>query len=531
MHLKRVRVPNFRVLKDVDITFEPDLVPRIYPLGSANGGGKSTLLQLIFTLLHCCGDENRISYLQNMLDGFDIEDDSGHRDLATINLIVDGQDLELKFFLSDQKYIDNNFEHDLTKDIDIPDLLSEGINNLSDEQAILLKSINDIILTQKQLDYLSTKYINNFEKLKSSAIGKTQFEFRLELLFQVITDELIPIIDSYINTCAKSNLLQKYKSEAEEYLGQITLINIESSSFKILKNEVKKAIDKAKVMVMQSYRDIVNLIKATLNTEFLYGDNEESRVFTISKKNKTTSLSEVSLICSFTIIDNIATDKSSLTTLIAEKVFLAAPATQVFHFLAKSDRLLLFRTRENRSDNINYSSKIDAAKSDLQGFFPYDTVSADFLIETLESAINHDIQQIAFTSNYGNSYPKLVAQLERAISNQKVNVDLKSGRITFTKTDARGNTIQLYPEDLSHGELKRLSLYVWLKYNNIEDAIVLMDEIEIALHPDWQYGMINDLQTWAPNNQYILATHSYEMCQALTPAHVKEIEPKLLKQK
>jgi ABC-type Mn2+/Zn2+ transport system ATPase subunit len=46
-HLKRVRVPNFRVLKDVDITFEPNLVPRIFPLGSANGGGKSTLLQLM----------------------------------------------------------------------------------------------------------------------------------------------------------------------------------------------------------------------------------------------------------------------------------------------------------------------------------------------------------------------------------------------------------------------------------------------------------------------------------------------------
>lgn len=29
MHLKRIRVPNFRVLKDVDISFEPDLVGSI----------------------------------------------------------------------------------------------------------------------------------------------------------------------------------------------------------------------------------------------------------------------------------------------------------------------------------------------------------------------------------------------------------------------------------------------------------------------------------------------------------------------
>ncbi|MGL6339419.1 MAG: AAA family ATPase, partial [Waterburya sp.] len=404
---------------------------------------------------------------------------------------------------------------------------------LSNEQSALLELTNEISFIQEDLNILSKKYSEYINYSKEStllAIKKTKFELIPELLFNFLKEELTPIINSYINTCAKFDLLQNYKNEANEYLSQIKLITIESTNLKILKYEVEKAIEKAKIMVAKSYNEMVNLTQATLNNEFTYKDNEKSRVFTISKKNKTTSLSEVSLICSFTIIDNIATDKSSLTTLIAEKVFLAAPATQVFHFLAKSDRLLLFRMRENRSDNINYSSKIDAAKSDLQGFFPYDTVSADFLIETLESAINNDIQQIASTSNYGNSYPKLVAQLERAISNQKVNVDLKSGRITFTKTDEQGNTIQLYPEDLSHGELKRLSLYVWLKYNNIENAIVLMDEVEIALHPDWQYGIINDLQTWAPNNQYILATHSYEMCQALTPAHVKEIEPKLLKQ-
>jgi predicted ATP-binding protein involved in virulence len=95
--------------------------------------------------------------------------------------------------------------------------------------------------------------------------------------------------------------------------------------------------------------------------------------------------------------------------------------------------------------------------------------------------------------------------------------------------DRDDEKIELQPEDLSHGELKRLSIYLWLKYRNIENAIVLMDEIEIAFHPDWQYQIISDLQHWAPSNQYILATHSYELCQALTPSHVKELEPKLIK--
>ncbi len=58
-----------------------------------------------------------------------------------------------------------------------------------------------------------------------------------------------------------------------------------------------------------------------------------------------------------------------------------------------------------------------------------------------------------------------------------------------------------------------------------------MDEIEIAFHPDWQYQIVRDLEQWSSTNQYILATHSYDLCQAVTPAHVKELEPKLIKPK
>jgi predicted ATPase len=114
------------------------------------------------------------------------------------------------------------------------------------------------------------------------------------------------------------------------------------------------------------------------------------------------------------------------------------------------------------------------------------------------------------------------------MGNKKINLNVDFSGVNF-KFDRDGENIELYPEDLSHGELKRLGIYMWIKSRNIENAIVLMDEVEIAFHPDWQYQIISDLQQWARSNQYILATHSYELCQALTPAHVKELEPKLLK--
>jgi ABC-type dipeptide/oligopeptide/nickel transport system ATPase subunit len=526
MHLKRVRVPNFRVLKDVDITFEPNLVPRIFPLGSANGGGKSTLLQLIFTLLHCCGDEKRIPYLQNMLDGFDIEDNSGYRDLATIDLVIDGRDLELKFFLSDRQYIDSNFDPDITKKIDMSDKVLNGIKGLPTELATLPTLIKEINSIFNQINAIS---------LPIPTVSTTESQKSLHLKqFEEVRGKLTKHANDFKIICAKHNLIKQEGGNLESYISRLKQKESTSTTSNIY-NDCQTIVNDFRQIVTRIHNTVATPIKRILATEFVSKNDSKYRAFTILTRGEKTDPLVASLACSFNVIDGILVDKSSIVKSITDNVFLAAPATQVFHFLPKRDRLLLFKTKENiqtSSDDSNYSSKINAAKSDLSGLFPYDTFSVDFLIDTLQEAIECDINNVTSTGDYGsNTYPKLVAELERTISTQKVNIDLKSGKITFVKTDNLGNMIQLYPEDLSHGELKRLSLYIWLKHHNIQNAIVLMDEVEIALHPDWQYAIINDLQTWAPNNQYILATHSYEMCQALTPTHVKEIEPKLLKQK
>ncbi|MEM6752489.1 MAG: AAA family ATPase, partial [Cyanobacteria bacterium P01_C01_bin.38] len=138
-------------------------------------------------------------------------------------------------------------------------------------------------------------------------------------------------------------------------------------------------------------------------------------------------------------------------------------------------------------------------------------------------------KQAIETGEYGNNYQKLVNDLNIILSNKKININPDLSGFTF-KLDIEGEDTELYPEDLSHGELKRLSIYAWIKYNIVEDSIVLIDEIENGFHPDWQYQIIKDIAEWAPENQYIIATHSYELCQAVTPAHVKELEPRLIKQ-
>ncbi|MEH2027061.1 hypothetical protein [Nostoc sp.] len=86
MKLFRVQVPDFRILKNVDITFEPEFIPSIFPLGSQNGGGKSTPLQLIFILLHCSTDSEKKEFVKNILSGFTINKNSNNRVLAVIDI-------------------------------------------------------------------------------------------------------------------------------------------------------------------------------------------------------------------------------------------------------------------------------------------------------------------------------------------------------------------------------------------------------------------------------------------------------------
>jgi len=107
MHLLRIQIPDFRVLKDVDITFEKEFSPRIFPLGSQNGGGKSTLLQLIFVLLHCPGAPERLPFLRNMLRGFKPSENESKKVLATIDIWDGEEEVRMEFFSCRDSYLND----------------------------------------------------------------------------------------------------------------------------------------------------------------------------------------------------------------------------------------------------------------------------------------------------------------------------------------------------------------------------------------------------------------------------------------
>ncbi|MBD2316598.1 AAA family ATPase [Phormidium tenue] len=485
MHLQRVQVPDFRVLKDVDITFEKDFNPRVFPLGSQNGGGKSTLLQLIFVLLHCSASHDRHFAIKNLLNNFTLREDEDKRVLAIIDVWDGIKSVTLEFFVCNDSYIKETLSFDYLNKFRglIDNSVTASLSYLSkikNRKSELLQCQNEL---QDFGQSLNENTISNYDE--------SLYHFTQNL----------PIVLHGLNI----GIPKFIYSDRSTLIQQLRKIN----------SDIKEQIARLEQQIDELSFQEDSLIKKLKSKNIEY----------ISTYFSQGNISREVLLC---LVDNIPIDTArQFLYILSNKIFLAAPSTQVFLFLSQNARKSLFA-----KENDVYSKSLGEIKSNLTGLFTYDFLAVNYLINLFQSARDKDFKDVVDTGEYGDNYKKLSEELHSIMIEKKAylkpNLDSSFNLSGVSFRDEKSNkSIELYPEDLSHGELKRLSIYCWLKYKNIEDSIVLMDEIDIALHPDWQYQIVSDLLEWSAKNQYILATHSYELCNALTPSHVKILEPKL----
>jgi AAA ATPase domain len=485
MRLLRVQVPNFRALKDVDISFEPDFVPNIFPIGSQNGGGKSTLFQLIFTLLHCSQDPDRLKYLENLLSDFNLSSSQPSKTLATFQLSDEELEVTLSFFVCR----DNDAQSLLSLSEEDMEHLRLFDGNITLSNSIRLGSLFQDQNEKEKLDEIARKFLREIERRKGSL------------------------------------LLNSILSLDSEEIHQLGKLNLDARP-KVLSSDLKQMLEK-KVSELDVEIDYLSAkIDAFEGLELAlepYFKKENLTCICGYHTEENTQISNV-LMCRVTGADKYS--PSEYLDYISEKVFLCAPSSQVFLFSSQKSRRDLFRS----GSKSGYDLEILHMEKQMPNFLTYGFINTELLLSLFKDARDKDFRNaIATNGGYGTIYKSLICDLEALLGNKNVVPSLDLEGVEFHK-QSDGDILKLSAEDLSHGELKRLSIYAWLKYLKINESIVLMDEVELALHPDWQYQIVSDLATWGPTNQYLLATHSYELCQALTPAHVKEIPPVLLKQ-
>lgn len=456
MFLKRVKVDDFRVLKNVDLTFEPDFVPSTFPLGSLNGGGKSTLLQLIFTLLHCSFDEAKHQYLVNLLSPV-VQDKPDYFSLALFELLHDGKEFFLEFLLVTSNYRNLNLDY------------------LSDNTISLKQHRDSLCSLSKQL-----KKSNSF----------------------FIREELQNEFNKQLDSLKEYNLLTRLETaDFRDFL----ITNQKTNDYLSIIAKILECLDKNTPALKELNKSLEDVPKE--KERILMGLQSQDLIYITHINSKKVLLCKTSEHIDF-LWD------------ISFKVYLAAPSTQVFLFLSTLAKQALF------SATTSYNEHVNKAKNELLGLFTYDFAPVKTIIEAFVKARDKDFNEALDGGGYGNNLQNLRTDLDSFFFGKSITVNKELNKVIF-KLKETGE--ELSPEDLSHGELKKLGIYVWLKYQGIENALVLMDEIEIGLHPDWQYEIANELQNWSHGNQFILATHSYELCQALTPSHVKELSPKLIK--
>ena len=218
-------------------------------------------------------------------------------------------------------------------------------------------------------------------------------------------------------------------------------------------------------------------------------------------------------------------DRETLLRL-SSKVYYTAPSSQIFLFLTTEEKRSIFHTFNNRESDLNeYQNYLINHKIVLENFKTYDYASTDLILESFRKSSEEDLKTKRKTGNYGRKYDELSKDLKIFLEEKEITEDEDGFRVIFRFKNSK---IEILPEDLSHGELKKLAMYLWIKYLIYSDSLVLMDEPDIALHPKWQYDLINDLTMWSNNkNQFLIATHSP---QIISSTHYKNII-KLIKEK
>lgn len=74
------------------------------------------------------------------------------------------------------------------------------------------------------------------------------------------------------------------------------------------------------------------------------------------------------------------------------------------------------------------------------------------------------------------------------------------------------------------GKRKEKAILDWVRDVLPPKSIVLMDNPDLFLHSDCVYELCSNLQhNFHKEGHFIVATHSYEFCQALTPSQVFEL--------
>jgi len=457
MYLKKANISQFRnfINTELNLTSHDG---KCFALASPNGGGKSTLLQFIFILLHCFNNKDKHLYIKNL---FSNEIYLKETKIAEFQIDLEQENYYLNFEVLPLNY--SNLELSIFEDFENVDLHLSSLDFPNESDISEVIRMRELLKTKKRIDPILHRQLTSFRKYAESSRER-------HLIMSAIEDKDPSTALAFIE-----RILDRDHSVREQYQ---EVQNIRDDlSFKI-SDVIKQLSELNKSYIL----DLGNGFVLTMET-------------------------------------NIPDDKKNL---IEEHVYLSAPASQVFLFLDEEEKSSILSLNNNYELN-SYTNSVDQAKDKLDGFFTYDFTTTELISRSFEKAFASDKQQKIESGNYGNNYDQLVNELNNFLEGKSISQNQATNDIIFKVANS---DITLKPEELSHGELKKLSLYAWLKHIVKPNSLILIDELDIALHPKWQEEILSDLRTWEPSNTYFAATHSPQVINSIDYKNIRLLKCK-----
>jgi len=146
-------------------------------------------------------------------------------------------------------------------------------------------------------------------------------------------------------------------------------------------------------------------------------------------------------------------------------------------------------------------------------------------LQKVEQLIIKLVKRFIFKENYTpfNAYKKVSDLINNIFINMKLKISFNSldeeEKVYFENKDNKVLSIN----DFSTGEKTLLSKVLSLYLKDIKNEIILIDEPELSLHPNWQNRVLDIYERFAieNNNQIIIATHSPHIIGSAKPESLR----------
>lgn len=149
-------------------------------------------------------------------------------------------------------------------------------------------------------------------------------------------------------------------------------------------------------------------------------------------------------------------------------------------------------------------------------------------IDELKEKIQEYINELMFERDYkaSEAYNELQDNINEIF--KEINLEIKFSGLNKNKqiffTNSSGKKFSI--AELSTGEMTLLTKVLYLYLSEITNQVILIDEPEMSLHPNWQNSILELYEIFAQknNNQIIIATHSPHIISGAKSNYIRILE-------